>query len=186
MPAAADALGVVRLAAALVLPGSLARANQGEARWLPLLLFAVAAATDFFDGIVARRGRGATRHGAVLDNLADIAFVLAGTTAAARVGLVAPAAPLAIGGAVAAYAVASLRGRAMARSAVGHAAGVLNYALVGLVTGAVALPARGWSAVLAGASWIVVGVNLTAVLERIAPGTSRTAGGARKTPERRL
>ena len=179
MPAAADALGVVRLAAALVLPGSLARAGQGEARWLPVLLFAVAAATDFFDGIVARRGRGATRHGAVLDNLADVVFVLAGTIAAARAGLVTPAAPLAIGGAVAAYAVASLRGGAMARSAVGHAAGVLNYALVGLVAGAVALPARGWAIVLAAGGWIVVAVNLTAVLERVVPGASRTARGTR-------
>jgi phosphatidylglycerophosphate synthase len=184
--AAADALGVVRLAAAIVLPGTLARAAQGEARWLPAFLFAVAAATDFFDGVVARRGRGATRHGALLDNVADVAFVLAGTAMGARLGYVTPLVPLAIGGAVAAYATASLRGRAMARSAVGHAAGVLNYALVGLVAGAVAMPWRGWPPVLALGSWIVVAVNAAAVLERIVPGGSRAVRGARGSPERRL
>ena len=176
MPVAADALGVVRLAAAVVLPGTLGRAAQGEARWMPALLFGAAAATDFFDGVVARRGRGATRHGAVLDNLADVAFVLAGTATGARLGFVAPVVPLAIGGAFAAYAVASLRGRVMARSAVGHAAGVLNYALVGLLTGAVAMPGRAWETVLAVASWLVAGVNAAAVLQRIVPGPPRGAG----------
>src|SRR5947209_19985611 len=85
VPAAADALGVVRLGAAALLPGALLRP---ACRWLPAALFAVAAATDFFDGVLARRGGGPTRPGAVLDNLADIAFVLAGTITGAALGLV--------------------------------------------------------------------------------------------------
>jgi len=90
VPAAADALGVVRLGAAGLLPGALLRP---ACRWLPAALFAVAAATDFFDGVLARRGGGPTRHGAVLDNLADIAFVLAGTITGAALGLVPSAVP---------------------------------------------------------------------------------------------
>ncbi|HYY05116.1 MAG TPA: CDP-alcohol phosphatidyltransferase family protein [Candidatus Limnocylindria bacterium] len=175
MTAAADALGVVRLAAAFVLPSALARAVGGQGRWWPALLFAVGAASDFFDGVLARRGHGATRHGAVLDNLADIAFVLAGTVAGATLGLVPRAVPLAIGLAFASYAAASLRGGQRARSAAGHTAGWLNYALVGLITGAAAVPGRVWVPLLATAGWLVIGVNLAAVLSRVRFGT-RSAG----------
>ena len=173
MTAAADALGVVRLGAAFVLPGALARAVGGQGRWWPVLLFAVGAASDFLDGVLARRGHGATRHGAVLDNLADIAFVLAGTVAGATLGLVPRAVPVAIALAFAAYAAASVRGREMARSAAGHTAGALNYALVGLIAGAAAMPGRAWAPLLAAAGWIVIGVNLAAVLPRLPFGTRR-------------
>ena len=170
MPAAADALGVVRLGAAAMFPGALARALGGEGRWLPAVLFAVAAVSDFFDGVLARRGPGPTRHGAVLDNLADVAFVLAGTVAGATRGLVPWAVPVAIAVAFAAYAAVSVRGRQAARSAPGHAAGVLNYALVGLLAGAAVLPGRAWAPLLGAGGWIVVGVNLAAVLSRLRLG----------------
>jgi len=175
----ADALSVVRLAAAAVLPGALARGVDGRAPWLPAVLFVVAATTDFLDGPIARRGHGPTAHGAVLDNLADIAFVLAGTIGAAALGLVAPAVPAAIMLAFGAYALASLgQGRA-ARSVAGHAAGVLNYALAGLVTAAVARPGPAWRPLLEAASLIVVGTNLAAVLERaVALRSARGRRGA--------
>jgi len=169
---AADALGLVRLAAAAVLPGTLLRPTPS---WLPIVLFMIAAASDWLDGPLARRGRGPTRHGAVLDNAADIAFVLAGTVTGVVSGLVSPAVPLAIAVAFAAYAVASLaettrRGAwRLARSRVGHAAGVLNYALTGLVVGGTALPGRGWRPILAAASLVVILANLAAVLERTVP-----------------
>ena len=177
MLAAADALGVVRLGAAAMLPGALDRAVGGRGRWLPALLFALAAASDFLDGRLARRGRGPTRHGAVLDSLADIAFVLAGTVSGATLALVPSAVPLAIGVAFAAYAAASLRGRRVARSAAGHAAGVLNYALVGLLAGRAAVPGGAWPPVLALAATLVVGVNLAAVLERLV-GPRRSSGAS--------
>ena len=167
MPAAADALGVVRLGAAGLLPGALLRP---ACRWLPAALFAVAAATDFFDGVLARRGGGPTRHGAVLDNLADIAFVLAGTITGAALGLVPSAVPAAIALAFAAYLFASLGGGRAARSPLGHAAGVLNYALTGAITAAVAMPGHLAALVLETGSLIVVGVNLAAVLARLLPG----------------
>jgi len=39
----------------------------------------------------------------------------------------------------------------MARSAAGHTAGALNYALVGLIAGAAAMPGRAWAPLLAAA-----------------------------------
>ena len=171
VPAAADALGVVRLGAAALLPGALV---CPACRWLPAALFAVAAGTDFFDGVLARRGGGPTRHGAVLDNLADIAFVLAGTITGAALGLVPSAVPAAIALAFAAYLLASLGGGRAARSPLGHAAGVLNYALTGAIAGAVAVPGHLAAVVLETGSLIVVGVNLAAVLARLLPG--RTPG----------
>src|SRR5512145_2187196 len=92
---AADVLGVVRLLLALAFPAVLARALGGAAPALPLALFTLAAASDFFDGILARRAGRPTRHGAVLDTVADVAFVLAATGAAAALGLVPTAVPAA-------------------------------------------------------------------------------------------
>jgi phosphatidylglycerophosphate synthase len=182
-PRAADALGYVRLAAAALLPWAL-RAGA-RAAWVPIVIFAVAAATDFLDGIVARRGSGATAHGAVLDSAADVAFVLAGTGVGAAAGLITPAVPLAIGVAFAAYATASWRltlragtGR-MARSALGHAAGVLNYALTGLVVGAIALPGTIWPPLLALGSIAVLAANAGAVLARLLPALVRRARAPR-------
>jgi phosphatidylglycerophosphate synthase len=176
---AADALGILRLGAALALPGALASALQGSRWWVPPALFLAAAASDFFDGALARRGRGATRHGAVLDNVADVAFVLAGTGAGAALGLVSWLAPLAIVVSFGAYAVASLERTARARSELGHAGGVLNYALAGVVAGAAAFPGSGWRPVLRLASALVIAVNLAAVLERAAPWAVRPARGPR-------
>jgi phosphatidylglycerophosphate synthase len=166
---AADALGVVRLAAAAAFPGALSQSRP----WLPIGLFAVAAASDFLDGPVARRRRP-TRHGAVLDNLADIAFVLAATVTAAHLGLVPRAVPAAIAAAFATYALASLArgGRGgvvqLAHSTVGHAAGVLNYALAGLIAGAVAWPGAAWAPFLGVASLVVIAANLAALLQQAA------------------
>jgi len=63
-----------------------------------------------------------------------------------------------------------VRGRQVARSALGHAAGVLNYALVGLLAGVAVLPGRAWAPLLGAGGWIVVGVNLAAVLSRLRLG----------------
>jgi phosphatidylglycerophosphate synthase len=185
---AADALGFVRVVAAMLLPWALREAPRRW--WPPVVLFVIAAASDFFDGIVARRGRGPTAHGAVLDNSADVAFVLSGTGTGASWGLVSRAVPAAIVVAFAAYAAASLRlsarageGR-LARSAIGHAAGVLNYVLTGLVVGAVALPARAWTPLLAVGSAAVVAANGGAVLARLVAPLLRRARAPRDAGSR--
>jgi phosphatidylglycerophosphate synthase len=171
---AADALGVVRLVVALGFPSALARAAAAPAGgWTPLALFLLAAATDFLDGRVARRAGRPTPHGAVLDIVADVAFVLAGTGTGAALGLVSWAVPVAIVLAIGSYAAASLSQSALARSRAGHAAGVANYALVGLVGGSVALPGRAWPWILGLGGAGVAGLNLAAVLERVVQGVRR-------------
>src|SRR5262249_19531381 len=151
------ALGLVRLAAAVAFPSAIGQPRP----WLPIALFGVAAASDFLDGPVARRN-GPTRHGAVLDNLADIAFVLAASGTRPRVGPVPAPVPAAIAAAFAAYAIASIarsgreEGLRIAYSPVGHAAGVLNYALAGLIAGALGWPGPTWTNLLAAASLAVI------------------------------
>jgi phosphatidylglycerophosphate synthase len=184
---AADALGLLRLGAAVAMPREVAAAAASSAgSWGPLCLFVIAATSDFLDGRLARATSRPTAHGALLDTVADVSFVLAATGSGAAIGLVPWAAPLAIVAAVASYALASLRRSTqvgswrLARSRVGHAAGVANYALAGLVAGAVALPHPAWGAVLRGASLGVVALNVAAVVARIVPARQLARGPAQE------
>jgi phosphatidylglycerophosphate synthase len=127
--------------------------------------------TDWVDGPLARRGPP-TRHGALLDNLADVAVVLAGTITGAVLGLVPGLLPGAIGVSFGAYLRASLAGSSPtgwrpARSRLGHAAGVLNYAVVLAIAGAVALPEAPFVPLLPAAGVVVAGVNAGAVVARM-------------------
>lgn len=167
MPRPADVLTLVRFVVAVLMPVAILRGGVG-----PALLWVVAAASDFVDGPVARRWGGPSRHGAIADPVADVAFVLATFVTLAAVGHVAWLVPGAILGSVAAYAVATLReSRArrdvrVARSRVGHAAGVVNYAAAGVAVAAIAWPASIAAAALPPASALVVLVNVAAVVER--------------------
>ena len=173
MAAAADALSGSRLLIAAALPGVLS-AVGARGSWLPLGLVAVAALTDFLDGVAARRSAGGpSRHGAVLDNVADLGLVVGCTGAGAVLGLVPAAVPIAIAAAFACYVLASATRTVhegawrLARTRLGHAAGVLNYGIAGLVAAAVAAPAPLWQPALDVASLIVVAVNLAAILDRL-------------------
>lgn len=163
----ADALTVTRLLVAFVFPWVLMRGG-----WAPLVLFAVAAITDYTDGPLARRAGRNAKHGAVLDVAADVTFVLMGLITATRLDLVTWVAPLAVVVSVTAYVVASLRlapvqtGPRLARSRLGHAAGVGNYVLVGLACGAVALPGALWPPLLGLAGVLVSALNFGAVAAR--------------------
>jgi phosphatidylglycerophosphate synthase len=163
----ADALTLGRLLAAVVLPVLLRRGGS-----LPLVVFAMAALSDFVDGRLARRAARPTRHGAVLDNVADVAFVLAGTITTAVAGLTSWAVPVSIALSAGSYAAASARLTAgasaprLARSTLGHAAGVCNYACVGLAAGAIATPGAFWPSVLAVGDAATVLVNVAAVTAR--------------------
>jgi phosphatidylglycerophosphate synthase len=164
---AADVLTLLRLAAAIAMPSALL--GGGVA---PVLLWTFAACSDFVDGPAARRWGGASRHGAMLDPVADVAFVLATFVTLAAAGAVAWLVPMAVVASVAAYAVASVRSSQalgevrMAGSRVGHAAGVVNYAAAGVGASAVAWPASSAAAVLPMAAAVVVLVNVGAVVER--------------------
>jgi phosphatidylglycerophosphate synthase len=141
VPRPADLLSLLRLAVAAVFPFVLLRGGG-----LPAMLWVVAAASDYLDGPLARWTGVGTRRGAVLDNVADITFVFGGLATAAAVGLVPWLVPAAILLAVLDYVRASLEAGprdlagGLARSGIGHAAGVLNYACLGVVCAGLAWP----------------------------------------------
>lgn len=145
----------------------------------PLVVFTAAALTDFFDGRVARRAGGASRAGQVLDSVADILFVGTALLLFAAVGRISWLVPVAVAGAVAAYVRDSWRRARSAgaveldRTTVGHAAGVLNYVLVGFVAGELAFPAlrAGVSIGLMvdGVAATTLGANALALFTRLWP-----------------
>ena len=169
----ADALSATRLLLAVAMPWLLVRGGP-----LALAAWCLAAVSDWVDGPLARRAGTAGVRGAVLDNVADIAFVLGGLTTGAILELVPWIVPASIGLSAGTYAVASGRGRpdggGLARSRLGHWGGVLNYVCLGMVAGAVAWPGTVWSVPLAATALLTAGLNLAAVASRFAarPGAA--------------
>ena len=165
---AADLLSSLRLGVALLLPLALVRGGP-----MPALLWIVGAASDYFDGPLARRTGTVTRHGMLLDNAADIALVLGGLGTAAALGIVPWLVPAAVLLAVVDYARAALEvthgvvnARAV-RSRIGHAAGVTNYACLGVVCARVAWSDAVPTEVLLLAELATIAVNVGAVIERV-------------------
>jgi phosphatidylglycerophosphate synthase len=169
----ANALSGARLLLAAALPYLLVHGG-----WPPLLAWAVASLSDYFDGPLARRRGTSSPNGAILDNVADIAFVFVGLATAAALAMISWVVPLSIALSAGAYAAASARRRSeggapgLARSRLGHWAGVANYACLGVVTGAVTWPGPRWTPVLAAAGATTAGLNLAALLTRLLPRRS--------------
>jgi phosphatidylglycerophosphate synthase len=119
--------GAVALAAHMPACGRLAAA-----------VFAIVALSDVLDGRLARRWGTANADGRTFDHLADITFILAALVTYARVSIVPWWVPAAVAGSFGFYvfdswAHTSVGSRNLLGSRVGHAAGVLNYALIGVV-----------------------------------------------------
>ena len=165
----ADLVTLLRLGLAVVLPFALMRGGG-----LPALLWVVAAASDYVDGPLARRTGVPAPRGMLLDNAADIAFVLGGLATAAALGIVPWLVPAAILLAVVDYARASFEARRgmvparVARSRIGHTAGVLNYACLGVVCARLAWPGVTPPVVLTLVELATVGANVGAVVVRAA------------------
>jgi phosphatidylglycerophosphate synthase len=132
--------------------------GNGLTRILPAVIFAVAAATDFFDGRVARRAGTASGRGQLFDHVTDVVFIGTGLVFFASAGRLSWWVPAAVGGAIMTYAHAlwhdgrEARDPSAARSTIGHAAGVLNYALVGVLAAELV-----WSATVPRALVSVIG-----------------------------
>lgn len=164
----ADALSLLRLVLAVPLPWLLLDRHAGA-----LVIWAAAAGSDWLDGRVARRF-GGSRWGGVLDVAGDVVFVGSGLVTGAVLGFVPVVAPVAVGCAVIAYAVASRhasRGGTLrlAHSRLGHAGGVVNWICVGLLAAAPVLPevSRAWLLWWTGVAVAVV--NGAAALARALP-----------------
>jgi len=102
-----------------------------------VLIFAVVAASDVWDGRVARRWRSSSDAGRSFDHFADIGFLLAALGTYVAVGLVPWWVPGAVAMAFGFYVVDSrLRasvGPTLIGSRIGHVGGVCNYVLVGVL-----------------------------------------------------
>jgi phosphatidylglycerophosphate synthase len=164
----ADALSGLRLLLAVVFPLLLVRGGAA-----PLVVWGVAALSDYLDGPIARRRGATSARGAILDNVADVAFVLGGLVTAAALGLVTWIAPVSIVGSVGCYVLASRRlsrdagPPRLARNRIGHWAGIVNWACVGVVAGALALPQVIGPGLLGAAGVITSAINLAAVGARL-------------------
>ena len=92
----------VRLALGPPLAAAFARPDFLDPRLVALLLV-VALATDYADGIVARRRGTASPAGQLFDHATDCLFVTAGLTGAALAGAVPPALPVLVAAAFGQY-----------------------------------------------------------------------------------
>ena len=110
---AADGVGILRALA--VIP--VAWAVFSEQRPLALAIFVIAALSDALDGWLARRSNATTRHGALLDPLADKVLVVGVLIALSAVGRGWPVTAVAILVAARELVVAGARIRAYARGA---------------------------------------------------------------------
>ena len=105
---------------------------------LAVFLFAVIATSDVLDGRIARRSGTESSAGRTFDHFADICFLLTALSTYAALGTAPWWVPAAVGGSFAAYVVDSWvrnghGGGGLIGSRIGHAAGMLNYTLVGIL-----------------------------------------------------
>ena len=174
----ANALTGIRLAVTVPFLAACRAAVPGASpgiRILPLLLFAVAALMDFFDGWVARRKGTASGRGQLFDHATDAVFIGSSLVLFAVTGRVSWWVPVAVAASVAAYCRALWRDARvaadvrLARSALGHAAGVVNYMLVGLLAADLALSGSVPEWLVCATGRATVGINALAVVGRLLP-----------------
>jgi CDP-diacylglycerol--glycerol-3-phosphate 3-phosphatidyltransferase len=180
LPDAANALTALRV---LLAPAFVA-AVRGAAGaptlgFVAFALFAICAASDVIDGRVARRRGTVSDAGRTFDHVADIIFLVVALSTYATLGIAPWWVPAAVAASFAFYAVDSWRRRrphapSLIGSRLGHAAGVMNYVVVGVLVldqsaGLQVLP----RSVLNGLFWSVPLYSAAAVATRLLPARSR-------------
>lgn len=183
----AHALTTARLL--LVIPFTLVMA-RGDAYHAAFAAFALAAAiaTDFLDGVIARRRRTASTAGGVFDHTTDCLFVTSGLAAGASRGAFPWILPALVAAAFVQYVVDSYwlhRGRSLRTSRLGRWNGILYFAPLGgdvLIRLGVSglrpvLPLLAWALVVS--TVLSMGERLWAVtaLRRRAPGSLASETG---------
>jgi len=135
---AADLLTGLRIVMIPILVGAAWMAAESRVAGLvAAFAFSVAAASDVWDGRVARRHGRASDAGRWFDHFADIGFLLVVLAAYVALGLAPWWVPASVGAAFGVYAVDTRFGapRPFSRvgSRIGHVGGVCNYVLVGVL-----------------------------------------------------
>lgn len=175
----ANAITLLRLCAA----PALVLAIASRATWDAALVFALAVATDFADGWVARRYREASPLGGLIDHGADALFVTVGCAALSFRGELPFLLPVAIAFAFSQYVLDSRPGPRLRGSSLGRWNGIAYFVAVGVpvVRDALGLgfPPPSW---VRGFGWLLVASTLLSILDRfrhasLEPG-SRTVEGS--------
>ena len=158
----ANALTLLRLLAA----PALVVAVRDDAVAAAAALFALAVATDFADGWVARRYGEASLLGGLVDHAVDATFVTCGTAALASKGVLPVVLPALIAIAFLEYAWDTRRGRSrgLRPSALGRWNGIAYYAVVGIpvVRDALGLAVPG-PVLVRGIGWLLVVSTLVSI-----------------------
>jgi CDP-diacylglycerol--glycerol-3-phosphate 3-phosphatidyltransferase len=174
-PDAANTLTALRLVLAPVFAVAVRGAVEAPVLGaVAVAVFAVCAASDVIDGRLARSRGTASNAGRTFDHLADIVFLLTALCTYAALNIAPWWVPAAVAASFGFYAVDSWRRRqpkapSLIGSRLGHAAGVMNYVLVGVLVvdqsaGVRVLP----DAVLTGLFWLVPVYSAAAVAARLA------------------
>jgi CDP-diacylglycerol--glycerol-3-phosphate 3-phosphatidyltransferase len=174
-----NALTLTRLAALPALLVVLIRA-EGPTSVPAAIIFGAVGATDFLDGVLARRLGAETRFGRIADPLADRLLVLIGLVGVILLDRLSPAGPAILMarevGAVAAYAWLLRRGIEMRVDL----AGKISSALTMVATGGVILLDQAWVDVL---FWVAVAVAVATLLNYSREAaTALRAGRTASTP----
>jgi len=169
---AAHLLTGVRLL--IVIPAALVFAGSTPGMWpLPAAFVAVAIATDYYDGIVARALGTASPAGQLFDHTTDFLFVTAGLWGAAAAGAVTSALPVLIAVAFVQYVVDSYflhRQKELRMSRLGRWNGILYFAPLVIVALARLPMPRGVEPALLefafAASWLLVLSTAVSIVDR--------------------
>jgi CDP-diacylglycerol---glycerol-3-phosphate 3-phosphatidyltransferase len=159
----ANALSLLRLAVAPALAAAIV-AGRAE---LATALFALAVATDFADGAVARRYGEASPLGGLLDHAIDATFCVLGLAAHAAVGVVPWALSVLVAASFAQYVVdsKSLAGRPLRASRLGRWNGIAYYVAVAVP---IVRDTLGWSWPGAALVWWLAAALVAATLVSMA------------------
>ena len=169
----------------LAVPAALAFAEQEFLSPLLLLtLVSIAIATDFADGIVARRRDTTSPRGQLFDHATDFLFVTSGLAGAAIAGQVTAALPIVIGMAFSQYVLDSYflyRKKQLHMNFLGRWNGMFYFVLLVLIAVSrldlVAGVAEMFSTLIVLLSYLLVLSTIASIIDRaIAPGPAASPG----------
>jgi phosphatidylglycerophosphate synthase len=165
----ANGLTFLRLLAA----PALVLAIRADAAWLATAVFGLAVATDFADGVVARRFAEQSGLGRLIDHATDAIFVTAGTAALACEGVLPAPLPTLIAASFLQYALdaRSSISKGPRPSSLGRWNGIAYFAIIAVPIVRDALgtrwPGPAWVITL---GWLLVGSTVVSIASRLWTG----------------
>ena len=136
---AANLISLSRLILAPVFAYAVMAAERGRSGWFAAAVFVIVIATDTLDGRVARHFGSASSAGRAVDHGADIVFLLTAFATYVSIGAMPWWVPATVLGAFGLYVVdwrwPAARRPLWHADRIGHAGGVANWVLVGVLVG---------------------------------------------------